>query len=76
MNNENARHILDSVQNLQANSFNQMGRSNVPLQSNQNGMNVSVETSLIRGNEMIREDVMEMVAEQIDINEMFLKFVH
>ena len=31
---------------------------------------------MINEKEEIREDVMKMVAEQINVNEMFLRFVH
>lgn len=75
-NKQNTRHILDSLQNLQGNSFNQIGRSNIVPQNGQIGINGLVHGSMINEKEEIREDVMKIVVEQINVNEMFLRFVH
>ena len=75
-NSQNTKHILNSLQNLQGNSFNQNGRSNIVSQNGQIGINALIQGSMINEKEEIREDVMKMVAEQINVNEMFLRFVH
>ena len=50
-NNQNTRHILDSIQNLQASSFNQVGRSNIVSQNGQIGMNASNQVSMVNESE-------------------------